>query len=176
KEEITRRMSDTARALDGTEGTCVRLREDLAGAQERLRTAALAVQDEARLAFERDLKLQQARAEPDRIDRSLPLLNTERARLQRDIAAWSVEATALTADLATLQVERRTVEEDIQAKGAELLALRTGLDRVRRESAETRAVLAAAEERRQSLARERDRLGEGLAGAGASVARGARET
>src|SRR6266581_3442443 len=160
KEEITRRMADTAVALDEIEGSFVRLREDQTEVQQRLRVAALAVQDEARLAFERDLKLQQARAETDRIDRALPLLTSERSRLQRDIAAWGGEAAALAGDLSKLQDERRAVEEEIQTKGAELLALRTELDSVRRESAEARAVLAAAEERRQSLARERDRLGE----------------
>jgi len=175
KEEITRRISETATALDETEQTFVRLREDQAEAQERSRTAALAVQAEARLAFERDLKLQQARAETDRIDRALPLLKTERARLQRDIAAWSGEASALAEDLTTLQAERRAVDEEIQSKGAALLALRSELDRVRRESADVRAVLAAAEERRQSLARERDGLGEGLDDLRSSIARRGRE-
>ncbi len=175
KEEITRRMSDTAVALDEIEGSFVRLREDQTEVQQRLRVAALAVQDEARLAFERDLKLQQARAETDRIDRALPLLTSERSRLQRDIAAWGGEAAALAGDLSKLQDERRAVEEEIQTKGAELLALRTELDSVRRESAEARAVLAAAEERRQSLARERDRLGEVVGDLKTSIARRGRE-
>ena len=116
-----------------------------------------------------------ARAETDRIDRALPLLKTERARLQRDIAAWSGEASALAEDLTTLQAERRAVDEEIQSKGAALLALRSELDRVRRESADVRAVLAAAEERRQSLARERDGLGEGLDDLRSSIARRGRE-
>src|SRR4029077_3128619 len=70
KEEITRRMSDTAVALDETEGSFVRLREDQDEVQQRLRVAALAVQDEARLAFERGFELQHGPAEAERVARA----------------------------------------------------------------------------------------------------------
>jgi chromosome segregation protein len=175
KEESARRMSETAAAIEDAETSFVRLREDQAEAQERLKSAALAVQDEARLAFERELKLQQARAQTDRIDRALPLLQSERARLERDIATWGGEVTALAEDLTALHDARRAVEEAIQSKGAEILALRAELDRVRRESSEARAVLAAAEERRQSLARERDGLGGMVDDLKGSIARRGRE-
>src|SRR2546425_156924 len=94
REEVGRRMSEAAAAREEAEGACLRLREELAEAQERLTSAATDVQEEARVAFERDLRLQQGREELGRIDRALPLLAGEQARLQRDIASSAGEMAA----------------------------------------------------------------------------------
>src|SRR2546425_740865 len=175
REEIGRRMSELAAAREEAEGTHLRLREELVIAQDRLTGAATDVQEEARVAFERDLRLQQGRGELDRIDRALPLLLGEQARLQRDIASSVEEMAARAADLEVLETERRSAEESIASRSTELARLRADLERARRESADGRAVLAAAEQRHSSLLRERDGLDEAIGDLASSMARRARE-
>ncbi len=171
REEIVRRMSEAAGAREEAESTFLRLREGLAAAQDRLKGAAASVQDEARLAFEADLRLQQDRGELDRIDRALPILLGERDRLQRDMASWTDEEVAIDRELETAEAGRRSLEEAIQAKGADLASRRADLERLRRDSAEARAVLAAAEQRLRSLLRERDGLQEAIRDVRSSIER-----
>jgi len=175
REEIDRRMSEVAAAREEAEGTLLRLREERVTAQERLTSAATEVQVESRVAFERALRLQQGREELDRIDRALPLLVGEQARLQRDIASCVAGMAGRAMDLEVLEAERRTSEESIAARSAELARLRADLELARRASAETRAALAAAEQRHTSLLRERDGLDEAIRDLASSMARRTRE-
>lgn len=163
REDIARRMSEVAAARETAEGELLRLRQELAAAEKRLKAAAAAVQEGARAAFEIDLNLQQARAGLDRIDRALPLLVGEQARLERELDAGAAEAERLAAGLVTTAAGRRAMEEGIQAAAADLAACRAELDRVRRESAEARAALLAGEARLGSGRREKDGLEETLA-------------
>ena len=175
REEIVRQMSEIAAAREESEGVLPRLRQEVAAAEDRLRVAADSVQEEARVALQRDLKLQQARTELDRIDRALPLIGGERIRLERDRDTWGSAADDLGGQLEADEAARRTMEEAIQAAAADLAARRADLERVRRESAEARAADLAGAERLLSLGRERDALQETVRDARATIERRAAE-
>ncbi|MBI1951187.1 MAG: chromosome segregation protein SMC [Acidobacteria bacterium] len=162
REEIARQMSEVAAARENDEGDLMRLRRELAAAENRLEAAAAGVQEGSRAAFESDLNLQQARSGLDRIDRALPLLLAEQARLEREIAAGGSETERLAGGLLIAEAGRRATEEAIQTASAALAVRRTELDRVRRESAEARAVLLAGEARLGSARREKEGLEETL--------------
>ena len=175
RDETGQRLSEIEAARRESEETCPRLRDHLAGAQERLRDAAQTAEDQTRRAFEVGLRSQQAAAELERIERTLPLLANERARLERDIDLREAEMTALEREGRAHEDDRRALEETIQAMSGELPGMRAELERVRRESAEAKAARAAAEERRQSLGRERDGLREGIADLEGLLGRRSRE-
>ena len=162
REDIARQMSEVAAARESDQGDLLRLRQELTAAENRLEAAAAGVQEGSRAAFESDLNLQQARAGLDRIDRALPLLLAEQARLEREMAAGGSETERLADGLLIAEAGRRATEEAIQTASAALAVRRTELDRVRRESAEARAALLAGEARLGSARREKEGLEETL--------------
>jgi chromosome segregation protein len=175
REDIARQISGVEAARATAEADLIGLREERAGAALRLEAAAACVQEGSRAAFENDLRMQQARAELDRIDRTLPLLLGEQARLERELQSGGSEAERLAAVLEASEATRRATEEAIQAAAATLAASRADLDRARRESAEARAAHLAGEARLGAGLREREGLEESLRDLQATLARRAAE-
>jgi chromosome segregation protein len=175
RDDIARQIAEVEAARTTAEADLVGLRESRAAAALRMEAAAASVQEGSRAAFENDLRLQQARAELDRIDRALPLLLGEQARLERELQAGGSEAERLASSLQDSEATRRATEEAIQAEAARLAGCRADLDRARRESAEARAAHLAGEARLRAGQREKEGLEESLRDLQATRARRAAE-
>ncbi len=133
------------------------------------------LQEADKAALEVELRLMQKRGEMQRIETSLPLLSAELDRLRAAIAARRAEADDRAAQATAAEERRRELEGSIRGASHELAAGRAEIETVQRLSGEARAAVAAGQERRSFLARERQALEEAIAEIQARTERGAVE-
>ncbi|MCZ6696955.1 MAG: AAA family ATPase, partial [Acidobacteria bacterium] len=156
--DISEQMRGIGGDREGNEALLPEARAELLRREEMLRQAALLHQEDEKTLLEQRVKLDERRADRDRLDATIPLLEGERDRLRReeDERARQIElnATAITAAEERRHQREREIEEAIEALGRE----RDDLDRLQKELSEARAQQVGGEQRAAALSRERQAM------------------
>jgi chromosome segregation protein len=158
--DLDRRVDEVGRAAEAAEALLVDLRRETAARGAACEEAAADLQAEEKQGFQSDLLIQQKRTELDRLRRTVPVLGSERERLQREIAGFESEALRVEDDLRTAERRREDLDGSIRAAADDLGARRQALEQIQREAGEAGATLAAGRQRLAALERELDGLGE----------------
>jgi chromosome segregation protein len=131
-------------------------------AAEKTRARIAAIEDQIRgverARFELDVNRGRRRADLARIDLRLPLVGTERARLERARLAAAAALEAIAGRTGAAEAARLQAEEAMRLAAGEVAARRAGADAIQAGGAEAKAAAAGLAERCEALARERQVL------------------
>ncbi|HZN04350.1 MAG TPA: AAA family ATPase, partial [Candidatus Polarisedimenticolia bacterium] len=142
------------------ERDCEALKRGTEERRARAAAADAALQEEQRGLFQSDHARQQKDAERGRLLGTLPLLESEAGRLEREAAARAEEAARAVAEHQEHETERLAAEEAIRGATEGIALMRGGLDEAQGRASEARAAVAAGHQRLAALARERESVRE----------------
>jgi chromosome segregation protein len=159
-DDVERRVEEVQRAADSAEEQLVDLRRDVAVRRAALEEATVALQSEEQQRFQGDLMVQQKKAELERLQRTGPLLQSERERIERDVASFESEAAGIGGGLEAAERRRQELDAAIRVASDDLAARRQVLESVQKEAGESQAALAGGQQRLEALGREAQSLDE----------------
>jgi chromosome segregation protein len=136
------------------------LRRETEERRTRVAASAALLEDEQRGLFQADLARQQKEAERGRLLATLPLLESESGRLEREARTRAQEALQAANEQQEHEAQRVAEEDGIRCASEGIAGLRSGLDAAQGRASEARAQVAAGHQRLAALARERESVRE----------------
>jgi chromosome segregation protein len=157
---LARQIEEIDAERAAAERDCEGLRRDMEDRRSRVAAASAHLEEEQRGLFQSDLARQQKEAERGRLLATLPLLETESGRLEREAASRAQEALVAANEQREHEAQRLSEEEGIRVASGAIGALRDGLEAAQGRASEARAQVAAGHQRLAALARERESVRE----------------
>ena len=159
-QEVEREIAATAESRTRADTEITAARQEADAARARLAAVEESIRGEERAQFERDLNRGRRRADRGRIDLRLPVVEAERARLDRARAAAGEALEAIVGRAGEADSVRLGAEEAMRLAAAEVAARRVEADRTQAGTADAKAAAAGLVERSEALGRERQALEE----------------
>jgi chromosome segregation protein len=144
------------------EGALEDARREADARRARQLEAAAALQEAERWVLELEIEVREKRSELSRRESLLPLLTSDRVRLEGELSERETRALEVAAGTASAETERAVLEGEIGVSTGAVATARHELERVQQTSAELKAALAAARQRLSALERERAGVEEGI--------------
>ncbi|HEV8201118.1 MAG TPA: chromosome segregation protein SMC [Candidatus Polarisedimenticolia bacterium] len=157
---LARQIEEIDAERGAAERDCETLRREAGERRARVAAAGAQLEDEQRGHFQSDLARQQKEAERGRILATLPLLEHEAGRLEREAATRAQEAFQAKGEQQEHEAQRVAEEEGIRVASEGIASLRGALDAAQGKASEARAMVAAGHQRLAALARERESVAE----------------
>ncbi len=158
REEIAGRVAAAGAERAAAERTLEEGRAGLVDLRTGLATAAASLQEADREALEVDLKTMQKRGEIGRIEASLPRLASEAQRQAGALAGRGAESERLAAGFEAAEARRRELEESIRLAADDMACRRAEQEAIAGRESGAKASVAAGQERRAALAREKEAI------------------
>jgi chromosome segregation protein len=135
-----------------------------------------ALRDDEKTAVAHDLGFKQHRAEYERAEQHIRVVDSERTRLAEERAELAARRSALATEVEEAVAQKERVETALGSAQSQVVELREGMEAEGERLAEARALAAGRQERRRALAAEVRRLADEEAHLGARRDRGGVES